>query len=316
MEGKIKQNAGKIGRPLAVLIILVVLLSIISPNFLSVDNLTNVLRQISVNGMIAAGLTLVILTGGIDLSVGSILAFSGAVMAMLLQMGIPLGLALLAGFAIGLLFGLINGVLVTKFKVQPFIATLVTMMFLRGSTLVLSDGKPISVGAETTSDLFAWLGRGDILSIPVPIIATIIVYAIIFYVLNQTKYGRHLYAVGGNEKAAKLSGVNTGKVKRIAYMVCGVTAFFASIIVTSRLSSAQPTAGEGYEMDAIAAVVLGGTSMAGGEGTIIGTLIGVLIIGVLNNALNLMNVPSYYQQIVKAIIILIAVLMDKKKTSQ
>jgi len=167
----------------------------------------NVLRQISVNGMIAAGLTLVILTGGIDLSVGSILAFSGAVMALLLQMNLALPIALLAGLAIGIIFGLINGLLVTKFKVQPFIATLVTMMFLRGATLVLSDGKPISVPADTTSPIFAVLGRGDVLGIPIPIIATILVYGLLFYLLNQTKYGRHLYAVGGNEKAAKYQGL-------------------------------------------------------------------------------------------------------------
>lgn len=308
-----KKSAPIIARPLIVFAILVVVMSLGSPNFLSVNNLMNILRQISVNGMIAAGLTLVILTGGIDLSVGSILAFSGAIMAMLMQMNLPLGLALLAGLGIGLVFGLANGVLVTKFGVQPFIGTLVSMMFLRGATLVLSNGKPIAIPQDAASGIFSWLGRGDVLGVPAPILGTIILYLVLGFVLNQTKFGRHLYAVGGNEKAAKLSGVNTSRVKALAYTLCGVTAFLASVVVTSRLASAQPTAGEGYEMDAIAAVVLGGTSMAGGYGTILGTLIGVLIIGVLNNALNLMNVPSYYQQIAKAIIILIAVLLDRKK---
>lgn len=302
-----------LAQPIIVLIVLVILLSLLSPNFLTVDNLMNVLRQVSINGMIAAGLTLVILTGGIDLSVGSILAFSGAIMSMLMKTGINFYLALLVGFAIGLLFGFINGVIITKAGVQPFIGTLVTMMFLRGGTLVLTQGKPIAVAREGVSGLFRWLGRGSVVGIPVPIIITIVLYLFLYYVLTQTKFGRHLYAVGGNEKAAKLSGINTTKTKTMSYIISGITAFLAGVVVTSRLSSAQPTAGEGYEMDAIAAVVLGGTSMAGGIGSIVGTFIGVLIIGVLNNALNLMNVQSYYQQIAKAIIILIAVLLDRKK---
>lgn len=310
---KSKFSTPAIAKPVIVLVILVVLLSALSPSFLTTNNLMNILRQVSINGMIAAGLTLVILTGGIDLSVGSILAFSGAIMALLMQMELPFVVSIIVGFGIGVVFGLLNGLLVTRAGVQPFIGTLVTMMFLRGATLVLSNGKPITVPANSVSPVFAWLGRGSVIGIPVPIISTIILYIVLAYVLNQTKFGRHLYAVGGNEKASKLSGVNTKRVKTIAYMICGITAFFASIVVTSRLASAQPTAGEGYEMDAIAAVVLGGTSMAGGEGSILGTLIGVLIIGVLNNALNLMNVQSYYQQIAKAIIILIAVLLDRKK---
>lgn len=302
-----------IAQPLIVLAVLFVLLSLFSPNFLTVNNLMNILRQVSVNAMIAAGLTLVILTGGIDLSVGSTLAFSGALMALMLKLNLPLPLALLCGFLVGLFFGLVNGVLVTRAGVQPFIGTLVIMMFLRGATLVLTNGKPISIPVASTSKVFAFLGRGSVLGIPVPILGTLIVYGILGFVLNETRYGRHLYALGGNEKAAKLSGVNVSRVKTLAYIISGVTAFLASVIVTSRLSSAQPTAGEGYEMDAIAAVVLGGTSMSGGKGKILGTLIGVLIIGILNNALNLLNVQSYYQQIAKAVIILIAVLLDRTR---
>lgn len=312
MKKKIKKMPN-ISRPIVVLLILVVLLSIISPNFLTVNNLMNVMRQVSINGMIAGGLTLVILTGGIDLSVGSILAYSGAIMALLMSMNLPFPVALLAGLGIGLLFGLINGTIITRFNVQPFIATLVTMMFLRGATLVLTQGTPIGIPRDTVPAAFEFLGRGNVFKVPVPMILTIILYVILSYFLNQTKFGRHLYAVGGNEKAASLSGINTKRTKTIAYMVSGVTSFLAALVVTSRLSSAQPTAGEGYELDAIAAVVLGGTSMAGGQGTMLGTFIGVLIIGVLNNALNLMNVQSYYQQIAKALIILIAVLMDRKK---
>lgn len=303
----------QISQPIVVLLILVVLLSILSPNFLTVNNLMNVMRQVSINGMIAGGLTLVILTGGIDLSVGSILAYSGAIMALLMSMELPFPVALLAGLGIGLLFGLINGAIITRFNVQPFIATLVTMMFLRGATLVLTQGTPIGIPRDSAPALFEFLGRGNVLKVPVPMILTIILYVILSYFLNQTKFGRHLYAVGGNEKAASLSGINTKRTKTIAYMVSGLTSFLAALVVTSRLSSAQPTAGEGYELDAIAAVVLGGTSMAGGQGNMLGTFIGVLIIGVLNNALNLMNVQSYYQQIAKALIILIAVLLDRKK---
>ncbi|MDD7593124.1 MAG: ribose ABC transporter permease [Peptoniphilaceae bacterium] len=312
---KQKKTLPKIVQPLLVLVGLIVILSVLSPSFLTMSNLMNVLRQVSVNGMIAAGLTLVILTGGIDLSVGSILAFSGAVTALLLQRQMPLAVALVAGLGVGVVFGLVNGTLVTRAKVQPFIGTLVSMMFLRGATLVLTDGKPIAIPREG-NEMLNWFGRGDIFGIPVPMILTLIVFAVLYYVLSQTRYGRHLYAVGGNEKAARLAGVDTKKTQAIAYLICGITAFMAGVIVTSRLSSAQPTAGEGYEMDAIAAVVLGGTSMTGGQGTIPGTLIGVLIMGVLNNALNLMNVPSYYQQIAKAVIILIAVLLDRKKQAE
>ncbi len=183
-----------VSRPLVVLLVLVVLLSILSPNFLTVNNLMNVMRQVSINGMIAGGLTLVILTGGIDLSVGSILAYSGAIMALLMSMELPFPVALLAGLGIGLLFGLVNGTIITRFNVQPFIATLITMMFLRGATLVLTQGTPIGIPRDTAPALFEFLGRGNVLKVPVPMILTIVLYVILSYFLNQTKFGRHLYA--------------------------------------------------------------------------------------------------------------------------
>lgn len=319
-------------RPLLGLIIFSAIISILSPRFLTKSNLLNVFRQTSINAIIAAGMTFVILTSGIDLSVGSILGFSGAVAAKMLSTGSNIILALLVAIIIGAVAGILNGIIITKGKVQPFIATLAIMILLRGATMVFTSGRPIAVpiiktisheagktittGGGGVSPIFRWIGTGNIWSIPVPIIIMAIVFIVCYYILNHTQFGRHIYAVGGNEEAALLSGVNTDKVKILAYTISGILAAVAGIIVTSRLSSAQPTAGDGYELDAIAAVVLGGTSLVGGQGTVIGTIIGALIIGILNNALNLMDVQSYYQMIAKAIVILIAVLLDKKEKSK
>lgn len=303
-------------RPLIGLIIFSVIISILSPRFLTTANLVNVFRQTSINAIIAAGMTFVILTSGIDLSVGSILGFSGAIAAKMLSSGMNIGLALLVAIVIGALAGMLNGIIITKGKVQPFIGTLAIMILLRGITMVFTDGRPIPVPSANVSPIFRWIGTGSIGPIPVPVIIMFLVFGICYYILNHTKFGRHLYAVGGNEEASLLSGVNTAKIKILAYTTSGILAAIAGIIVTSRLSSAQPTSGEGYELDAIAAVVLGGTSLVGGQGTIIGTIIGALIIGILNNALNLMDVQSYYQMIAKAIVILIAVLLDKKEKAK
>ncbi|SUP79615.1 ribose ABC transporter permease [Vibrio metschnikovii] len=258
-------------KSLIALLFLVVVVSFLNPNFFTVDNILNILRQTSVNAIIAVGMTLVILTAGIDLSVGSVLA-----------------------------------------KVQAFIATLVTMTLLRGVTMVYTDGRPISTGFTDTADAFAWFGTGYALGIPVPVWMMVVVFAAAWYLLNHTRFGRYIYAMGGNESAARLSGINVDRVKIGVYAICGLLSALAGIIVTSRLSSAQPTAGMGYELDAIAAVVLGGTSLMGGKGRIMGTLIGALIIGFLNNALNLLDVTSYYQMIAKAAVILLAVLVDNK----
>ncbi|XOB66178.1 ribose ABC transporter permease [Deferribacteres bacterium DY0037] len=300
-------------RPLLGLIILAVIISLINPRFLSVNNILNVLRQTSINAVIAAGMTFVILTGGIDLSVGSILAICGAVSAFMIAADAGVAVTLFTTLSLGTILGVLAGIAITKGKVQPFIATLVGMTLLRGATLVFTDGKPISTGYDTAADIYAWFGTGYIFGIPVPVFLMIAVFGISYYVLKHTRFGRYVYAIGGNEEASRLSGVRVSRVKIAVYAISGLTSAVAGIILTSRLSSAQPTAGAGYELDAIAAVVLGGTSLAGGVGTVFGTLIGALIIGILNNALNLMNVSSYYQMIAKGSVILIAVLMDRKK---
>ena len=281
------------------LIVFSVIVAFINSRFMTTSNILNILRQTSINAVIATGMTFVILTGGIDLSVGSILGFSGAVAAMMLASGVNSIIAIPVALIVGLVVGALNGVLISKGKLQPFIVTLATMTMLRGATLVFTDGKPIGTGFEANSKLFAWFGNGYVLGIPVPIIVIIVTFLVALFVLTQTKIGRYVYALGGNEEATKLSGISTDKVKIFVYAISGMMAALAGIIITSRLSSAQPTAGSGYELDAIAAVVLGGTSLAGGTGTIVGTMIGALIIGVLNNALNLMDVSSYFQMLAK-----------------
>lgn len=297
-------------KPLIGLIIFAVIVSVLNPRFLTHANILNVLRQTSINSIIAIGMTLVILTGGIDLSVGSILAFCGAVMASLLNTGHNPILALIVTLALGLVFGFFNGFLVSKMKLQAFIVTLVTMTFLRGATLVFTEGKPITV--DDGGLLFENIGGGYLFDIPIPIYIMIALFVAGHYLLMHTKFGRYTYAIGGNEEATKLSGINVDKVKMWVYGLCGMLSALAGVILTSRLYSAQPTAGSGYELDAIAAVVLGGTSLAGGVGRVTGTALGALIIGVLGNALNLLNVSSYYQMMIKAIVILIAVLIDRK----
>lgn len=301
----VKQSLYKL-KTLLGLLILVVLLSILTPRFLSVSNLTNVLRQTSINAIIAIGLTYVILTGGIDLSVGSIFALSSAVTAGLLVANVPVFIAISAGLLLGVLVGMLNGLLVTKGKVPPFIATLAMMTIIRGATLVYTGGQPIT----GLGDAFYWIGNGYIWIIPVPVILTVVVFAVGYYLLSQFKIGRYIFAIGGNEEASRLSGINTKYVKTIVYAISGLLAALSGIIIASRLNSAQPTAGQGAELDAIAAVVLGGTSLSGGQGGISGTIIGALIIGVLNNGLNLLNVSPFYQAIVKGVVILIAILID------
>ncbi|WP_104026480.1 ribose ABC transporter permease [Vibrio jasicida] len=299
-------------KSLIALIFLIVVVSFLNPNFFTVDNILNILRQTSVNAIIAVGMTLVILTAGIDLSVGSVLALCGAFAASMIALEVPVLIAVPTALFAGAALGAISGIIIAKGKVQAFIATLVTMTLLRGVTMVYTDGRPISTGFTDTADAFAWFGTGYALGIPVPVWLMVIVFAAAWYLLNHTRFGRYVYALGGNESATRLSGINVDRVKIGVYAICGMLAALAGIIVTSRLSSAQPTAGMGYELDAIAAVVLGGTSLMGGKGRIMGTLIGALIIGFLNNALNLLDVSSYYQMIAKAVVILLAVLVDNK----
>jgi len=294
------------------LVLLIGIVSILNPAFLSGKNILNILRQTSVNAIIAAGMTFVILTGGIDLSVGSILAISGAVCASLMVNGQNMILAVIIAIIIGGVFGTLNGFIISKGKLQPFIATLATMTILRGVTMVFTDGKPITLGSGDLAISFSKIGGGTILGIPTPVIIMIVVFVVSAYILSNTKMGRYTYALGSNEEATKLSGLNTDKIKIWVYTISGILAAVAGIILTSRLYSAQPTAGNGYELDAIAAVVLGGTSLTGGKGKISGTIIGALIIGVLSNALNMLDVSSYYQMMVKGVVILIAVLLDRK----
>jgi ribose transport system permease protein len=299
-------------KSLIALIFLIVVVSFLNPNFFTVDNILNILRQTSVNAIIAVGMTLVILTAGIDLSVGSVLALCGAFAASMIALEVPVLVAVPTALVAGAALGAISGIIIAKGKVQAFIATLVTMTLLRGVTMVYTEGRPISTGFTDTADAFAWFGTGYALGIPVPVWLMVVVFAAAWYLLNHTRFGRYVYALGGNESATRLSGINVDRVKIGVYAICGMLAALAGIIVTSRLSSAQPTAGMGYELDAIAAVVLGGTSLMGGKGRIMGTLIGALIIGFLNNALNLLDVSSYYQMIAKAVVILLAVLVDNK----
>lgn len=296
---------------LIALILLVVGISIISPQFRSISNFLSLLRQSSINGFIAFGMTCVILTGGIDLSVGSVLALSTAFCAGMISKGVPVGAAMLLSLLIGTGFGLISGLLVTKGRLQPFIATLITMTVFRGLTLIYMDGKPISNLGD--SFLLKFVGKGNLLGIPVPVILFLVIFGVFAFVLEKTTFGRRLYATGSNWKSARLAGVNIDRTKIIAYAISGCMAALSGLILLSRLGSAQPTLGEGYELDAIAAVALGGTSMNGGRGRIWGTFVGVLIIAVLNNGLNILGVSSYYQDVVKGLVILCAVLSDRKR---
>lgn len=300
----------KIG-PFIGLLLIITVISILNPNFLTINNIFNVLRQVSINALIAFGMTFVILTGGIDLSVGSILALTGAVTAGLLAGGMDPILAMSLGLLLGAILGAINGIIIAKGKVAPFIATLATMTIYRGLTLVYTEGKPISGLGDSLS--FQLLGKGYFFGIPVPIVTMVLSFGVLYFILKKTTFGRRVYAVGGNEEASKLSGINVDRIKIYVYSLTGALAALSALILTSRLNSAQPTAGTMFELDAIAAVVLGGTSLTGGRGWIVGTVIGALIIGVLNNGLNLIGVSSFFQQVVKGAVILIAVLLDRKK---
>lgn len=298
--------------PLIGLLIIVIVLSLLSDRFFTVSNLLNVARQVSINTLLGVGMTFVILTGGIDLSVGSILALAGALGAGMLATGDNSTLlVVLYSCLIGLLAGTLNGTIIAYGRVAPFIATLATMTLFRGGTLIYTEGRPVRAVAEG----FNILGGGYIGPLPTPVIITAVVVVIAWFVLTHMTPGRRIFALGGNEEATILSGIKTNRYKIMVYSLSGLLAGLAGVILTSRLLSAQPTAGVGYELDAIAAVVIGGTSLTGGQGGVIGTLIGALIIGVIDNGLNLLNVSSFYQQAVKGLIILIAVLLDRRNAT-
>ncbi len=314
----IKADVLKKSQSLLALFVLMVLLTIFTDSFLSTENMWNVLRQVSINLCLSVGMTLVIISSGIDLSVGAILAFSGAVCAGLLKWGIalePFDLwigftvlgAVIAAALVGYLLGWFNGWVITKFTVPPFVATLAMLTIARGMSYLYTQGKPISNLGEG----FEFIGSGWWLGIPVPVWISIGVVLIFVFITNKTSLGRFIYAIGGNERAALLSGVPVKKVKRLVYAISGLMASIGGVLITSRLNSAQPNAGMSYELDAIAAIVIGGTSLSGGKGTVMGTVLGVLLIGVLNNGLVLLNVSPFWQQVVKGLVILLAVVIDK-----
>ncbi|MBN1038429.1 ribose ABC transporter permease [Clostridium botulinum] len=307
MSENFKQNLVKY-KSIIGLVLLCMIITFVTPSFLTISNITNVFTQVSTNAIIAVGMTFVILTGGIDLSVGSTLAISGALAASIIKSTGNVFLAVIVAALVGIAVGFVNGMLISKGKLQAFIVTLATMTIFRGLTLVFTNGTPISKLPET----FVKIGNGKIAFMPIPVIITIVIAIVAIYLLNKTRFGRYLYALGGNEDSARLSGINTDKIKTLAYVISGFASAIAGVIITSRIASASPNAGTGFELDAIAAVVIGGTSLAGGEGKISGTIIGALIIGILNNGLNLMNVSPFYQSIVKGLVILMAVLLDKK----
>lgn len=294
---------------LLALVVICAVLSFATPNFFTSQNLLIVLRQVSINGILAIGVTYVIIAGGIDLSLGSVVALTGVIAATFAHPGeYPLMVPLLMALAAGVAVGGINGLVITQGRVVPFIVTLGMMTIARGLALVFSNGRPVT----NLSPGFNFIGSGDLLFIPMPILLFGLVVIGSYIILTYTRLGRYIYAVGGNEQAARASGINVNRVKLFAYIICSALAALAGIVLASRITTGQPNAGIAYELDAIAAVVIGGTSLLGGRGSVTGTVIGVLIIGVINNGLDLLNVSSYYQQIIKGAIIIMAVLVDRK----
>ena len=305
-------------QPLIALAIMVLAMSILSDNFLTPENGWNILRQISVNLCLSIGMTLIILSGGIDLSVGAVLALSGAVAAGVLKNGIGLPAfdaqlqftltgAIVSGIAVGLALGWFNGFVITRFRVPAFVATLGMLSIARGLTMLWTGGFPIT----GLGDSFGYLGTGIFIGVPMPVWITLGLVGVFVVVTRRTRFGRYLYAVGGNERAAVLTGLRVRRIKVWLYTLGGGLAGVAGLLVTARLDSAQPNAGLGYELDSIAAVVIGGTSLSGGRGSVMGTVLGCLIIGVLNNGLALLNVSPFWQQVIKGMVILAAVAIDK-----
>ncbi|WP_083875558.1 ABC transporter permease [Gracilibacillus halophilus] len=290
-------------------LVLCFIFSIISSEFLTATNITNILRQVSINGILAVGMTFVILTSGIDLSVGSVMAFTGTIMAgLMINNGLPPILAIIAGILLGALLGYINGSFVAYAKIPAIIVTLAMMETARGLALLYTGGYPLS----GVPDSFTFIGRGYVLGIPMPVIIMIAVYLIAYLMLNHLPLGRYIYAIGGNEEAVRLSGIKVKRIKSLVYLISGVTASISGLIMTSRLASGQPTAGVTYELDAIAAVVLGGTAISGGRGHIFGTFLGALLLGVLSNGLNLIGVSPYLQRVLKGVIIVGAIYYSSK----
>lgn len=302
-----RNNAGII----FVLLILCIVLSIVSPVFLTADNLITVLRQVSNNVFLALGMTLIMILGGIDLSVGATVAVSGTLtVGFIVNNGMPIPVAIMLGIVIGTLIGFFNGVIIAQFKLPAFIVTLATMNVAQGIAYIYSGGR----SARITNSAYTQIGTGKLFGfLPLPVLYMTILIIIFIILLNKTRFGTNIYAIGGNREAARLSGVPSKKVEITVYTIAGLLAALAGIVLSARMYSGQPSVGQGYEMDAIAACVLGGVSMAGGRGRISGTIFGVMIIGVVSNGLNLLGVSSFWQLLVKGLIILSAVLIDAQK---
>lgn len=323
-EQNFKAKAIAYGQKYGILIALILVclvLSVSNEYFLTTRNLVNVFRQASINGILAIGMTFVILTRGIDLSVGSVVALAGVVSASLATTsstaavaGGPYAapLALAAGLGVGVLAGLVNGVIVARFAVPAFVATLGMLSAARGLTLLYAGGRPV----PALTDGYRWIGTGDVLGVPLPVVIFVLVFVGAFWVLSSTRFGRHVYAAGGNPHAARVSGINVRRVRLLVYVISGGLAGVAGMILAARTGSALTQAGIAYELDAIAAVVIGGTSLSGGVGTVSGTLIGALLIAVVNNGLDLMGVESYYQQVIKGMLIVAAVMLDQARHKQ
>jgi ribose transport system permease protein len=295
-------------RTLTVLILMLLVATFLSDAFLSVDNILNVIRQVAIVAIVAAGMQFVILTGGIDLSVGSILAFAGAISASVMLISNSLFLAIVVALVVGAAMGLFNGIFITRGGIPPFIVTLATMTLTRGCVLVYTDGSPIPIKSSS----YMFIGKGHLFGMPFPIIILALTFLVGFLILKYTKFGRNVFSLGGNREATRLSGINIKRTETFVYMISGLLAGLTGVILTARLGSAQPTAGTGYELDAIAAVILGGTSLSGGQGGIFPTVVGALILGVLDNILTLMNISPYVGSIAKGVVILLAVLADSK----
>lgn len=294
------------------LLLLVILMSIIAPNFFSIKNGLNIAQAVSINAVIASGMTVVILTAGIDLSVGSIVAASGVATVLLLNGDAPVAIAALAAILIGALIGLVNGAIIAYLALPAFIVTLGALTYTRGIAYSMHGG-PVQIAGESGIES---IGNGSIGGVPMPVIIMIFVYWFFWFLLERTKFGRHVYAVGGNPQAARLSGINVKKVLMSVYVISGVTAGLGGLIFASRVRSGQVTAGVGYELDAITAVILGGTSLFGGRGRIFGTLIGALLIGVLSNGLVLLGVPIYTQLMIKGAVVILAVAIDTLRSKR
>lgn len=286
---------------------IVIVLSFATKYFFTGENLLNILRQVSSNGILAFGMTFVILLGGIDLSVGSLQAFAGMTTAVLIAtVGLPVWVAVMAGIGVGFGCGFANGFIIAKTGMPPFIVTLAMMTMGRGLAYIVGDGKPVRVMVDS----FNQIGNGFIGPVSFPVIYMIVIFVLLVLLLNKTKFGRHVYAVGGNREAARFSGIKIARVEIIVYTLSGVLSAFAGVVLTARMYTGQPAIGSGAELDAIAAVVLGGTSMVGGRGKLASTIIGALVIGIINNGLNLLNVSSFVQMVVMGLVILVAVYID------